>query len=47
MEIMELVTAATQAPRPHVRFAEAAPKRRKVRDALEGEHNSVLAYRGP
>lgn len=44
MEIVELVTAATQAPRPRVVwFAEAASKRRKVRDAMEAEHNSVPA----
>lgn len=48
MEIMEWVTAATQPPRPRVvRFVEAASKRRKVRDALEAEHNSAPAHRGP
>lgn len=48
VEIMEWVTAATQPPRPRVvRFVEAASKRRKVRDALEAEHNSAPAHRGP
>lgn len=48
VEITEWVTAATQPPRPCVvRFVEAASKRRKVRDALEAEHNSAPAHRGP